>query len=126
MDPIRWLKVASVLLACAVGTGAFGAHALKNTLDAKMLEVWHTANFYHFVHAFGLLVVPMLAMQGVLAAASANFICWLLAGGILVFSGSLYVLALTRIGILGAITPLGGSAFILAWLLLAFKIAKGN
>lgn len=124
MNSVRWLTMASIFLACAVAAGAFGAHALKNTLDVKMLEVWHTANFYHFVHGLGLLLVPMLATSGLLTESSANTICWLLAAGILIFSGSLYVLALTRVGLLGAITPVGGAAFIIAWLLLAFRLVQ--
>ena len=116
---MTWSGIAAVLMALAVMLGAFGAHGLKDRLDAYSMEVYQKAVFYHFVHALGLLVVT-------LSPRTANLI-WvniLLVTGILIFSGSLYLLAVTGVRTLGAITPLGGLSFIAAWLLLAWQLRK--
>lgn len=107
-------------------TGAFGAHGLRGKLDDYSMGVYEKAVFYHFIHALGLLVVPLLARTGSLGDAGAARVCWLLAIGILIFSGSLYVLAATGIRTLGAITPFGGLAFIAAWLMLAWELLRGQ
>lgn len=112
--------LAAMLLAVGVALGAFGAHGLKDRLDAYSMGIWEKAVFYHFVHALGMLVVAGWQRQDTSA------VCWLLTAGILLFSGSLYVLALTRILLLGAITPLGGVAFIGAWLLLALRVSSSR
>ncbi|MDX1979817.1 MAG: DUF423 domain-containing protein, partial [Bryobacteraceae bacterium] len=109
--------VAAILLAVAVAMGAFGAHGLKGRLDAYSMGLWEKAAFYHFIHAMGLLVVSLQTR-----VADASLACWLLLAGILFFSGSLYALALSGVTVLGAITPLGGTAFIAAWLVLAYKL----
>jgi uncharacterized membrane protein YgdD (TMEM256/DUF423 family) len=121
---MNWSAIAAVFLALAVGLGAFGAHGLKARLDPEHLDIYKTAVLYHFLHALGLLIVSVLPKVGALSTESANSVCWLLAAGILIFSGSLYVLAISGVGILGAITPFGGVAFILGWLLLAWKLAR--
>ena len=121
---MNWSAIAAVFLALAVGLGAFGAHGLKARLDANHLDIYKTAVLYHFLHALGMLIVSMLPKTGTFPPESANSVCWLLAAGILIFSGSLYVLAVTGIDRLGAITPIGGVAFIAAWLLLAWKLAR--
>ena len=105
------------MLAAAVATGAFGAHGLRGKLDAYGMDIWEKAVFYHFVHALGMLVVPALGV-------APGRVCWLLAVGILLFSGSLYALALSGVRVLGAVTPLGGTAFIAAWLLLAYELSR--
>ena len=110
--------IASILLAIAVGLGAFGAHGLKGRLDAYAMGIWEKAVFYHFIHALGLLVLPLLLKD------DAKTVGWLLIAGILLFSGSLYVLALTGVTVLGAVTPLGGVAFIGAWVLLAVRLLR--
>lgn len=115
-----WTSVAAALLALAVILGAFGAHALRGQLDEYLMGVYEKAVFYHFVHALGLLVVSLLPRIAVISPAKANTVAMLLLAGILLFSGSLYALALTGARILGAVTPLGGVAFIAAWLLLAY------
>lgn len=109
--------LAALLLAVAVALGAFGAHGLKGRLDAYAMGIWEKAVFYHFIHALGMLIVAGWQREDTGVA------CWLLAAGILLFSGSLYALALTRILTLGAITPLGGVAFIAGWLLLAYRLS---
>ena len=122
---INWSAVAAVLMALAVGLGAFGAHALRDRLDAYSMGVYEKAVFYHFVHALGLLIVSVLARVGALTESAAGRVGWLLFVVILVFSGSLYLLAVTGVRTLGAVTPLGGVAFISAWLLLAFSVKRG-
>ena len=121
---MNWSAIADVFLALAVGMGAFGAHGLKARLDAYHLDIYRTAVLYHFLHALGMLIVATLPRTGTLSAESANSVCWLLAAGILIFSGSLYLLAVTGVTVLGAITPFGGVAFILGWLLLAWKLVR--
>ena len=99
--------------------GAFGAHALRARLDAYSIGVYERAVFYHFVHALGLLAVSMLPKLGIVSESAGTWVCALLLAGIVIFSGSLYVLAISGVRTLGAITPIGGLAFIAAWLLLA-------
>lgn len=114
-----WTSVAAGALALAVIIGAFGAHALRDRLDAYSMGVYEKAVFYHFVHALGLLVVSLMPRE-----AKTGWVCGLLLAGIVLFSGSLYALALTGMRALGAVTPLGGLSFIAAWLLLAYTTAK--
>jgi uncharacterized membrane protein YgdD (TMEM256/DUF423 family) len=105
-------RTAAALCFVAVGFGAFGAHALKGTLQTNdSIEVWKTAVLYHFVHALALLVLAIL--PGVSRVAAGLFIA-----GIVLFSGSLYLLALTNVKWLGAITPIGGLCFLAGWLCL--------
>ena len=112
---------AAVLLALAVVLGAFGAHGLKNRLDAYSMEVYQKAVFYHFIHALGLLVIALSPRTAHLVWVHA-----LLVAGIVIFSGSLYLLAVTGIRVLGAITPLGGLCFISGWLLLAWSLVRSS
>jgi len=113
------LGLAALFLFAAVGLGAFGAHALKSRLAPDMMAIYQTAVQYHFFHALGLLAVGILLLQrpvgGVLAAAA-----WLLVVGIVLFSGSLYLLALTGVRGLGAVAPVGGAAFLAAWAAVAW------
>ena len=119
MTQARLLQVTALLGACAVALGAFGAHGLKGLLaENKTAEVWHTAVFYHFIHVAAMLVVAL--REDVLRRAAWHFFL----AGILIFSGSLYLLAITNIRWLGAITPLGGVSFILGWLALALPVRK--
>jgi len=102
----------------AVGFGAFGAHALRGRLDTSALDIYQTAVHYHFYHTLALLAVGLLAAlqpQTLLLRSSA----WLFFLGLLIFCGSLYLLSLTGLRWLGAITPLGGLAFIAGWACLA-------
>lgn len=110
--------IGAVLLAAGVGLGAFGAHALRARFDAYQMGLWEKAVFYHLVHALGILVVTAMNRP------ASGKISLLLAAGILLFSGSLYLLALTRVTTLGAVTPLGGVAFLAAWLWLAWDLAR--
>jgi len=106
---ITLLRIAAILCFLAVGLGAFGAHALKATLqESGMLEVWNKAVLYHLLHAVALVA---LALHG----AGNRAAYFLIAAGILFFSGSLYAMALTNVRWLGAITPIGGLCFLAGW-----------
>lgn len=122
-EMMNWSAVGAVFLALAVGLGAFGAHGLRDRLDAYSLGVYEKAVFYHFVHALGMLLLGALPK---LPAAAAARVGWLLTMGILLFSGSLYLLAVSGVRTLGAVTPFGGVAFISAWLLLACSLGRGG
>lgn len=121
---MNWSAIGAIGLGLAVMLGAFGAHALKGRLDDYSLGVYEKAVFYHFVHALGLLIVSVLARVGAIRESAGAWVCWLLSIGILLFCGSLYVLALSGVRALGAVTPLGGLSFIAAWFLLAFWLLR--
>ena len=112
-----FLTAGAISALLAVVLGAFGSHGLEDRLTADLLDVYQTGNDYHFYHSFALLAVGFAAMhlKGRLLAASG----WCFIAGILFFSGSLYVLAVTGIRVLGAITPIGGVLFIVGWGLFA-------
>lgn len=116
---MNWLSVASINLAIAVASGAFAAHGLKARLNAEQLAWWHTGTQYFFYHALGLLIVAVL-IRLQLAPKS---VAWLMQFGIVLFAGSLYLMALGMPRWLGAITPIGGTLFIVAWLWLAWAVA---
>lgn len=124
MNPKNWITLASSLLALAVICGAFGAHALRARLDQYSLGIWDKAVFYHFIHAIGILLTALLASAAVVPHTSSRLVCILLTAGIIIFSGSLYLLALTGQRWLGAITPIGGTLFIVAWIVLALAAAR--
>jgi uncharacterized membrane protein YgdD (TMEM256/DUF423 family) len=121
---VSFTAVGAIALALAVGIGAFGAHGLQGRLDAYSMNIYERAVFYHFIHALGILIV---AQRGAHRRESVvrdpewerALVCWLLLVGIVLFSGSLYALALTGIRTLGAVTPFGGLSFIAAWVVLA-------
>jgi uncharacterized membrane protein YgdD (TMEM256/DUF423 family) len=113
-----------MLLTVAVLLGAFGAHGLRDHLDAYSMGIWEKAVFYHFVHALGLLMTGMMGSTGAISGKGANRVSTLLFAGILLFSGSLYTLALSGQRYLGAVTPLGGIAFIAAWVWLAVELMR--
>ena len=113
---MNWLKLSAINLALAVALGAFGAHGLKKVADAYALDIWHTATLYLFVHALGLLALGVLQTMGHRVGKVA--MCF--QAGIVIFSGSLYLMALGAPKWLGAVTPIGGTLFIIGWLLLAF------
>jgi uncharacterized membrane protein YgdD (TMEM256/DUF423 family) len=123
---VNWSAAAAVLMFLAVGIGAFGAHGLKGRLDDYSMGVYEKAVLYHFFHALGLMIVSIMPRMGALSQSAATWVCALLLAGILLFSGSLYVLALSGVKALGAVTPLGGLAFLAAWFLLAFRLVRGN
>ncbi len=119
-----FLLTGTLLSMLSVMIGAFGAHALKATLEANQrIETFETAVRYQFYHALGLILLGILYAHlppKVIALAGYSFIV-----GTLLFSGSLYILSFTGISKWGAVTPLGGLAFIMGWAALAWGIAKG-
>jgi uncharacterized membrane protein YgdD (TMEM256/DUF423 family) len=117
---MSWSTCAALALALAVALGAFGAHGLRARLDAYALGIWEKAVFYHFVHALGILIAPLLAQAGLASPGGAWWACLLLALGTVFFSGSLYLLAVSGVRWLGAVTPIGGVLFIAGWLALAW------
>jgi uncharacterized membrane protein YgdD (TMEM256/DUF423 family) len=121
---MRWTAVGAWALALAVMIGAFGAHGLRGRLDDYSMNIYERAVFYHFVHALGILIVAALAATGMLSQRASHWVCGLLAAGIVLFSGSLYALALSGQRTLGAITPFGGVSFIAAWVVLAITAAR--
>ena len=119
-----YLLCASVSLFIAIGCGAFGAHALKKMLSSEMLAIWQTAVQYQFVHGLALLGLAGIS-QYEDSLGLRRIAYWMLAG-MLIFCGSLYALALSDIRILGAITPLGGLAFLVAWGLLTWRVWRNK
>ncbi|HEX3762473.1 MAG TPA: DUF423 domain-containing protein [Kofleriaceae bacterium] len=117
-----WIAIGALNAALAVAAGAFAAHGLRERLDARALEVFETGARYHMYHALALIAAGLVAGS---AARGAAIAAWLFQVGIVLFSGSLYVLALTGTRGLGAITPLGGLAFLAGWLWLAWAAWRG-
>ena len=109
--------------AIAVALGAFGAHVLRGRVTPELANVFETGARYHMYHALGLIGVAWMATRW--PGAATNAAGWLFVAGTILFSGSLYVMTLTGQRWLGAITPLGGVAFILGWLALAWRIVSG-
>ncbi len=119
----RWITIGAISMAIAIALGAFGTHALRDTLSDKQLDWWHTAQQYQVWHALALVLLGLLQDRNQrLATASA----WLFFVGTLVFSGTLYAMALGGPTWLGAVTPLGGASFITGWVALAVGSAKKN
>lgn len=108
-----YLSIAGFLLALAVGMGAFGAHALEGILTPDRLQTWETAVFYHTWNTLGILLVVLISKAYDI---SLRRVIVLLLLGIFIFSGSLYTLCLSDIGLFGAITPIGGLFLIVAWI----------
>ncbi len=117
---MNWAATGAIALCLAVMLGAFGAHALRGRLDEYSMGVYEKAVFYHFIHGLGLVVVSMMPKAGMIGDSGAAAVCALLLAGIVIFSGSLYLLAASGVRALGAITPVGGLSFIAAWGLLAY------
>lgn len=114
------LSLSCILAAIGIGLGAFGAHGLASTLEANgSTETWHTAVLYHLIHAVSLFA---LAASPLTNQCTRTFVLWTV--GILLFSGSLYLMALTKWSFLGPITPLGGVSFIVGWIYLIFESRK--
>jgi uncharacterized membrane protein YgdD (TMEM256/DUF423 family) len=112
----------ALLAFLAVGLGAFGAHSLQNVFAPGMADVYETGVSYHFYHALGLFAVAYAASRwpGPLVSVAG----WLFVAGIVLFSGSLYLLSTTGVRILGAITPLGGLCFLAGWAILVWVVLR--
>ena len=116
------LMTAAIFLALAVAIGAFGAHGLKSQLSEEMIQIFKTGVEYHFYHALGLMLIGVIAIS--FPSKLLNWSAIFLSAGIVLFSGSLYVLAITGIKWLGAVTPLGGVGFIAGWVLLFVSLLR--
>ena len=123
LHPFIALAAANGLLAVALG--AFGAHGLKNRLPADLLAVWQTAVQYHFWHTLALFGIGILLSHGH-TTRLLHTSGWLMLAGIVLFSGSLYLLCLSGVRWLGAITPIGGTLWLIAWGCLCYAAWKGS
>ena len=111
----------------SVAFGAFGAHMLEGRVAEKYLDTWQTAVQYQMFHSIGLMVVAILMSSTLLGPlGSLSWAGYLMLAGIVIFSGSLYVLSLTGLSVLGAITPIGGVAFIAGWIMLIIAVVKAS
>ena len=120
----RWLLLGSFGMLMAVILGAFGAHGLSSRVTTELLAVYQTGVQYHFYHALGLLILGLLMQRAGAKTAWLTAAGWLMVAGIVIFSGSLYLLTLTGSRWLGAITPIGGLAFIGAWLAVIVGVCR--
>lgn len=121
MSAKPFLMLGGLAAFLGVAFGAFGAHALKDALTPERMAVWHTAVLYQFVHALGLLAVGAVILQG-WDSDLLRWAGWCMAAGIVLFSGSLYALCLSGVTILGAITPFGGTFFLVGWMLFVASV----
>jgi len=120
----RWLAVGAILAGVGVAAGAFGTHALGDRLPPDLLEVFQVGTRYHLIHALALLVVGLasdLRPDRLWDVAG-----WLFSVGIVIFGGSLYALALSGLGWLGAITPVGGLCFLAGWVAVAVAALRSR
>src|SRR5262249_17229631 len=117
-----WIALGALNAAIAIAAGAFAAHGLRERRHARALEVSEPGARYRTYHAFGILVAGIAAASG--AIRGTQLACWLFQAGIVLFSGSLYALAVTGVKGLGAVTPLGGMAFLAGWLWLAWGAGR--
>lgn len=118
----QFFALGAILAFVAVAAGAFGAHALKDSLGEARIDIFKTGAQYQMYHSLALILVGLAALRwesGLLTAAG-----WLFVAGVVLFSGSLYALAITDVKVLGAITPLGGLCFLIGWLLLAIAAVR--
>ncbi len=120
-----FLIIGAINALLSVVLGAFAAHGLKNKLDQHYLNVFQTGVEYQFYHALGLILIGIVCMQwlpnGFLKSSG-----WVMLFGIVIFSGSLYILSITQIRWMGAITPIGGLSFIIAWALFIVGVMKAQ
>lgn len=117
-----WLIVGAILAGLAVLLGAFGAHGLKSKVSPEDLAIFETGVRYHMYHALGLLLFGVIGFN--VSQDVVQIPAYFLTAGILIFSGSLYLLVITDTRWLGAVTPIGGLCFIIGWFLLAFNLYK--
>ncbi len=115
--------IGSINMLIAVGLGAFGAHGLQGKLTERMLEIYQTGVHYQMVHAIGILIIAIVADR-LANPAMLTWAGWAMFLGIVFFSGSLYILSISGVKILGAITPIGGVFFMVGWVLLALAALR--
>jgi uncharacterized membrane protein YgdD (TMEM256/DUF423 family) len=119
-----WVKTAGASGFLGVASGAFGAHILRGRLSPEMLAIWHTGVLYHLIHALALLALALFARSNPSRGTDIRWGGIFFLAGIILFSGSLYALSLTGVRALGAVTPLGGIAFLLGWAWVILKFAS--
>lgn len=115
------IAIGAINAVLSVAAGAFAAHGLRERLDARSLEVFETGSRYHMYHALAMVLAGLIAQRGIAGASTAG---WIFQAGIVLFSGSLYALALTDLKV-GMVTPIGGVAFLAGWLWLAYSAWRG-
>lgn len=122
----RFVLIAAVVAALGVGIGAFGSHGLRAHFEANpsLEPTFETASQYHLIHALGLFVAAWVASRW--PGRWATWGAWLLLVGVIFFSGSLYVLSIFNVRLMGAVAPIGGTAFIVGWLCLGMAAWRGN
>lgn len=116
---LNWTQLGSVLMFLGVGLGAFGSHLLRTKVSEASLEIFKTGVLYHFIHALAILIVGWLSTQT--NDPRVHYAGLFFMAGIVLFSGSLYLLSITEIKWLGMITPLGGLSFLIGWALLFYS-----
>lgn len=119
----QFLVIGSLSAFLGIALGAFGAHMLKDKLAEKMFSAYQTGVLYHLVHALALLITGVIA-KTILPTPLVHWSGWCFLAGTLLFSGSLYIMSISGIRAFGAITPIGGLAFMAGWLLLAFAVIR--
>lgn len=117
------LRISAFLLASAVALGAFGAHALEEVLTTDRMKTWETAVFYHTWNTLGVMLIAIVQQQFDKAFKTATT---LLLFGVLIFSGSLYTLCLSDVGIFGAITPIGGVLLLAGWIVFGVQVVSNK
>ena len=117
-------SLAATLIAIGIAAAAFGAHGLKDTVSPERLVAYQTAGLYHLLNAFGLMILAIAQHCNLINATWLKRISTLLVLGILLFSGSLYLLVILDMPRLGIVTPFGGTMLIIAWVLAAISSAK--
>jgi uncharacterized membrane protein YgdD (TMEM256/DUF423 family) len=117
-----WARLGAIFMFLAVALGAFGAHGLRGRLDASMMDIYKTAVLYHMIHALALFATAWVVTPD--TTSKANLSGWFFTAGIFLFSGSLYLLSVTGIRWLGAITPIGGVCFLVGWVILALSLRE--
>lgn len=122
----RFVVIAALLAALGVGIGAFGAHGLRTHFEANptLEPTFQTASQYHLIHALGLFIAVWVASRW--PGRWATWGAWLLLAGVILFSGSLYVLSIFNVRVMGALAPMGGTALILGWLCLGVAAWRGE
>lgn len=118
-----FLLLGSINMFLAVGLGAFGAHGLQSRLSERMFEIYQTGVQYHMIHAIGILIIAIVADR-IGNPAILSWAGWAFILGIIFFSGSLYILSISGVKVLGAITPIGGVLFMVGWILLAISAVR--
>jgi uncharacterized membrane protein YgdD (TMEM256/DUF423 family) len=119
-----WVRIGCILMFLGVALGAFGAHALRGRLTVDMLAVFETGIRYHFYHGLGLFVVAWLSETH--PSSWINAAGWCFFAGVVIFSGSLYVLSMSGVRWWGAVTPIGGVAFLAGWLFLTIASIRSS